>query len=69
MMEVQPHVKRMLDEASELNTKIAALTVFINENPIYKTLSEHDKFLLRKQLAHMYDYFYTLNERICRAGK
>ena len=61
---VPPHLTRILVEQEALGDKITKLQMFINNNPIYNTLSETKKTLMIKQLTVMNEYFHILEERI-----
>lgn len=61
---MQPHQKRVVDEASELNTKLEALNVFISTNDIFKKLPEAERERMVRQSRVMGDYLAVLKERI-----
>jgi len=61
---IQPHQQRVIDERHELDTKIAALFVFINESPIFDKLDDAEQVRLKRQLDHMIAYSDILKERI-----
>jgi hypothetical protein len=56
---------RMLEEATQLQLRMDALTVFIN-GPVYPTLDEEDRKLLLPQLKAMQEYAGILSTRIMR---
>ena len=55
--------KRATDEAQELKTKSDRLASFINGTGYYD-VSDHQKGLLRSQLAHMQSYLQVLQQRL-----
>ena len=61
--EYPPHQQRVIDEASELETKLTALTNFFS-NPIFETLTTDERQLLTKQSWAMELYIEVLIERI-----
>ena len=63
---MQPHQQRVVDEASELRTKVEALTTFINTNKIFLDLEMTEQMLLEEQLEYMKGYLDVLNDRIAR---
>lgn len=56
---------RVIDELSELNLKINALTAFTISN-VFKSLDPVDKSLLLRQLDTMSAYRHILEKRISR---
>lgn len=63
LMEKQPHVLRMEQEANELNEKCTKLAEFMS-GYVFKTLDLDDQFALRCQLAAMNTYLVILEGRI-----
>lgn len=63
-----PHLKRMVEEESELNQRVRNLGQFIKENPTFNTLSESDRWNLQRQETVMSEYLGILQTRI-RAAK
>lgn len=63
----EPFVQRMITEQDELNERINKCKVFINSNK-FKTLKLSQKFLLKKQLKIMINYFKILDRRINLEG-
>lgn len=63
---MQEHQQRVVDEASELRTKVEALTTFINTNKIFLDLEMTEQMLLEEQLEYMKGYLDVLNDRIAR---
>jgi len=63
-MELQPHQQRVVDEKTELDTKLQALGKFIADNPIYAGLSVDERQRLRRQYDAMTQYSGILGERI-----
>ena len=59
-----PHEQRVIDERHELDTKVAALFVFINESPIFAKLDDAEQGRLKRQLDYMIEYSFVLKERI-----
>ncbi|MBD2796076.1 hypothetical protein ID856_05915 [Xenorhabdus sp. 18] len=63
--QIQPHQQRVMDEATELDEKIAKLSNFIGDS-VYNKLVEIDQFLLDTQLSAMKMYSEILHKRIRR---
>ncbi|MBI6548616.1 crAss001_48 related protein [Xenorhabdus lircayensis] len=63
--QIQPHQQRVMDEATELDERIAKLSGFIGDS-IYRKLEEIDRFLLDTQLSAMKMYSEILHKRIRR---
>jgi len=61
---MQPHQQRVVDEKTELVTKLDKLKVFIMENPIFKTLSADEQKRLIRQYDVMFEYAIILKARI-----
>lgn len=61
---LQPHEERVINEVKELDIKITALDNFIENNEIYKKLSEDEQIRLIQQVRAMEYYFSILVERI-----
>lgn len=55
--------QRAVEEAQELKAKADRLAGFIN-GPGYYGVSDHQKGLLRSQLAHMQSYLQVLQQRL-----
>lgn len=66
MNELLPHQQRVVDECKVLNDKIVALSIFIDTNPVFSTLSKEDRLLLQAQLNAMTAYLTILDLRIER---
>lgn len=64
---MSPHVERMRDELAKLEANIAALSGFIAENSILKTLESLDQSLMHAQLDAMMTYAHVLSMRLNRA--
>jgi hypothetical protein len=62
-MKYQPFQQRVVDENSDLDTKISALTAFL-EVPFFNSLPSAEQARLRLQLQHMTCYSEVLGERI-----
>lgn len=58
-----PHQERVKSEKREPDIKIQALEAFMG-TPLYQTLEEPDRRLLRLQLVHMRNYSGVLGDRI-----
>ena len=58
------HEKRVVEEKAELSQKLNKLSEFIDENPLFKSLSNAEQLLLRKQMLWMTNYYDILEERI-----
>lgn len=63
-MEVQPHVKRMVEEMGELTERTEKLGAFIEGNDLFETLPVDEQERMRKQLLLMQMYQRVLDERI-----
>lgn len=61
---IPPHQKRVIEEQVELETKYTNLKIFINSNPIFKSLNEKEQLRLSSQLKVMEEYNNILKERI-----
>ena len=59
-----PHQQRVITERDELQTKLRALTVFLDSNVTYATLPKLEQDLLQKQEVVMRQYVTILNQRI-----
>lgn len=46
---MQPHQQRVVDEKYELDERLAKLTTFIFENPLFKKQSNLEKQLMHRQ--------------------
>lgn len=65
MSDLAPHQFRVVDEASQLQIKVNALTDFIaRPNSMYEGLDTEEKQRLNCQLNSMILYLYFLNARI-----
>jgi len=62
--DLQDWQNRVLEEHWELDTKMANLIQFIENNEQYRNLSPKDQALLRYQLLLMEGYLEVLEERI-----
>lgn len=60
----KPHEQRVEEEFFELISKIEKLGLFIQENPIFKSLSLEEQERLSNQILAMKYYSSILNERI-----
>jgi hypothetical protein len=63
-VQLQPHQQRVVDEKSELDTKILALEKFIAGSPIFTGLPDAEKERLVRQASCMNEYSGILGERI-----
>jgi hypothetical protein len=61
---MKPHEQRVIDEESELNEKLEKLHVFIQDSPVFKSLSISDQRLLIDQCCVMSFYHDILLQRI-----
>ena len=61
------HITRMEIELGELNTRTNALISFMENNPVFKTLSQVDQDDLKEQYEHMCKYHDVLKRRLNRA--
>jgi GTP cyclohydrolase III len=62
-----PHIQRMVAERDELLSRIAALALFIDGNPVFDTLPEAEQNDMADQLHHMRRYSAVLMRRVARA--
>lgn len=62
-MNLQPHQQRVITERDELQTKLDALTRFI-DSTLFETLPKAEQGRLQRQKLIMIDYLAVLNERI-----
>lgn len=65
-MSYAPHQQRVVDEKAELDERRTKLFKFIQNSPIFKTLSESDRSLLVEQWEVMSHYSTILSARIER---
>ena len=64
MSNFHPHQQRVVVERDELNTKRKALTVFIDSNVTFASLSKREQELLQQQEVLMRNYVTVLDQRI-----
>lgn len=64
MSTYQPHQQRVVNERSELQAKLKALTTFIDLNATFATLPKSEQDLLQKQEVLMRQYVSVLTQRI-----
>ena len=57
-------LERLKEEQDQLLDKVTKLDDFIDNNPVFFTVSEMQRVLLVTQLNAMKMYLYTLDERI-----
>lgn len=62
--ELAPHQQRVVDEKSELDTKIKALGRFIGSSPSFETICDGEKERLKEQHCIMLKYSEILGKRI-----
>lgn len=62
------HEERVLQEESELDTKIKALINFF-DTKTFQSLHATDQYLLSEQYKHMCDYLAVLKLRVSRFKK
>lgn len=63
---LQPHQQRVVVEQQELNDRLEKLQVFINENPLFKSLIEEEQMDLQEQSVLMSQLNDVLIRRISR---
>ena len=63
---LQPHQERMLVELNELRDKVNKLSIFINENDLFKKLDIEEQKDMENQLAAMKSYLNCLESRCKR---
>lgn len=61
---MEPHQKRVVDEASELEYKLTKLSAFIESNPFFAGLDATQQGLLKAQAGAMRSYHEVLKLRI-----
>lgn len=61
---MQPHQQRVVDEKTELDEKLDRLKVFIETNPVFRTLSDDERGRLNRQFDVMAEYSSILSQRI-----
>jgi len=61
---MQPHQQRVVDEKNELQSKINALSGFIDRNDLFKSLPWDEKVRMLMQLRAMKEYADILKQRI-----
>lgn len=61
---MQPHQQRVVDEKSELDIKIKALSDFIQSSHIYANLPQEEQSRLLEQYGIMCNYSDVLGRRI-----
>ena len=61
---MQPHQQRIVDEKTELVSKLDKLKAFIMESPIFKTLPGDEQKRLNRQYDVMLEYANILTARI-----
>ena len=65
-MTTEPYKQRVIDERTELNTKLVALTQFINSSAVFRALEAVDQVLLLQQRDSMVSYLSILDLRLAR---
>jgi hypothetical protein len=68
IMTLEPHQQRVIDEKEQLDTKIAALGVFLL-GELFPTLDVAEQTRLARQIVIMQDYSGVLGERIVAFNK
>ena len=63
---LQPHQQRVVVEQQELKDRLEKLQVFINENPLFKSLIEQEQMDLQEQSVLMSQLNDILIRRISR---
>jgi septum formation inhibitor MinC len=61
---MKPHQQRVVDEKSELDSKIEKLHDFIQRNPLFLSLDGEEQARLKHQYLVMAEYSSILGERI-----
>jgi len=61
---MQEHQVRVVNEKSELDTRINSLSAFINTNPEFANISPDEQIRLKRQLHLMIELSGVLGERI-----
>lgn len=64
MTALAPHQQRVVDEKTELDVKLSALSKFISESSIFTALADEERARLVCQEEVMKDYSEILGERI-----
>ena len=64
---MEDYLQRMLDEQKELKERVAKMQMFIDSYK-FRSLTQDNQKLLRKQLSYMMGYLNTLTERIVLNG-
>lgn len=65
---MQPYQLRVVQEKSELDTKIQTLTAFAKSEAFSETVPEAEQRRMLRQLVVMQDYSRILGERIAAFG-
>lgn len=65
---MKPHQERVIQEKSELDTKIEKLSIFIESNLKQQVVSAYEHSMLEIQLSAMKTYSTILAERIAQFG-
>ncbi len=68
ILQLEPHQQRVIDEKEQLDTKIAALGVFL-DGTIFPTLDVGERIRLTRQFDIMQEYSKVLGERIAAFNK
>lgn len=58
------HQVRVIGEKAELDARVHALMAFIETSPVYESLPDIERALMRDQLLHMSRYSAILQDRI-----
>lgn len=61
---MQEHQVRVVNEKSELDTRITSLSAFINTNPEFANINPDEQIRLKRQLHLMIELSGVLGERI-----
>lgn len=61
---MQPHQQRVVDEKTELDSKLTKLNQFIAENPLFQKLDDAERDRLFRQRTVMTHYSEILKQRI-----
>ena len=61
---IPPHIQRMMVEHSQVEERLTKLSIFIDNNPVFKNLDSGEQERMKKQRISMDEYFVVLGERI-----
>jgi hypothetical protein len=61
---IPPHIQRMMVEHKQVEERLTKLSIFIDNNPVFKNLDSGEQERMKKQRIAMDEYFVVLGERI-----